>query len=64
MKRTSKTVYQSDSGRELLTMLDGKGVVTVCSVTADELDELATACSAAAEELRACEVSKETMVAE
>lgn len=52
MKRTTKTVYASDEGRELITLKEDKASVLVCGCTADELDQLASACAAAAEELR------------
>lgn len=54
MKRLTKTVFSSDKGRELVSLKDDdQGHVAVCYCSADELDELATACNAAAEELRA-----------
>lgn len=54
MQRTHKTIYSTDDGRQLLTLKpeEMKATVDVCGVTPDELDELATACRAAAEELR------------
>lgn len=54
MKRISKTVYIDDKGRELVTIKDGKALIerAYSACTADELDELASAASAAAEELR------------
>ena len=54
MKRTTKTVYASDKNRALLVIQGGRASVEYQTdyLTADELDELATACQAAAEELR------------
>lgn len=54
MKRTHKTIYSTDDGRQLLTLKpeEMKATVDVCGVTPDELDELSAACLAAAEELR------------
>jgi hypothetical protein len=53
MKRNVKTTYSTDAGRELLYLTpDGKAAVGVHTCTADELDQLATAAMAAAEELR------------
>lgn len=57
MIRTSKIVYADDEGRELLTLKDGKADIvsriTYAGLDADTLDQLAMACAAAAEELRA-----------
>jgi len=53
MKRLERTTYTTDSGRELLFFAgDGRAQITVCSVNADELEELASACQMAADELR------------
>lgn len=55
MKRITKPYYVSDEGRQLLALRDGKVYVEyfAADLTACELDELASACQAAAEELRA-----------
>lgn len=63
MKRTETTTYVTDQGRELLKLLGTTAVVIVCNVNADELDELASACHAAAEELRATQGAEETVTA-
>ncbi len=52
MKRTNKTVYATDADRPLITITGESANVEVFSVTVDELEQLASACSAAAEELR------------
>lgn len=53
MKRINQTAYISDAGTELVKLKDnGQAYVAVCHAGPDLLDELATACSAAAEELR------------
>jgi hypothetical protein len=54
MKRAQKTVFTDDKGRELISIKDCK-VSIECgyrNFTPDELDELASAASAAADELR------------
>jgi hypothetical protein len=55
MKRESKTVFTADAGYDLLSIKNGK-VSIECgyrNFDADMLDELVSAASAAAEELRA-----------
>lgn len=54
MQRLTKTIYSTDDGRQLLTLKpeEQKATVDVCGVTAAELEELASACMVAAEELR------------
>lgn len=54
MKRITKTVYTDDKGRELLTVKNGRATLESAYVeyAPDDLDELASACRAAAEELR------------
>lgn len=52
MKRTTKTVFTSDSGRELVVLSDSKkAAVAVFSCDAEELLELAEACREAAQVL-------------
>jgi hypothetical protein len=55
MQRTNKVIYSDDKGRELLSLKDGKAYFErgYSGYTADELDDLASVCAAAAEELRA-----------
>ncbi len=53
MIRTESTSYATDAGRTLIRIDSGKATVIPSICTADELDELASACSVAAEELRA-----------
>jgi hypothetical protein len=55
MKRVTQTTYQTTSGRTLITIEPSTppvAKVLVCSASADDLDELASASAAAAEELR------------
>lgn len=55
MKRLSQIVFYSDAGRGLVKLpaTGNLATIEVCAVSADELDELAVAASAAADELRA-----------
>jgi hypothetical protein len=57
MQRLTKTVYVSDAGRELVVLKPDSqpeccAYVSVAHCSIDLLDELASACLAAAEELR------------
>jgi len=53
MKRFTRRVYTTDSGRELIVLqTNGTAQVTCYVVTPDELEELASACQMAADELR------------
>lgn len=54
MKRIAKTFYTTDDDKSLLSLAGGKAYVerTYSAYSADELEELAVACRAAAEELR------------
>jgi hypothetical protein len=54
MKRINKTFYQNDKSESLLSLSNGKAYVerAYSGYSADELDELASVCQAAAEELR------------
>lgn len=55
MKRESEPVYRTDEGKKLLTIRGCMATLEIgySPVDADTLDELATAASAAADELRA-----------
>lgn len=53
MKRTESILYQSDDNRTLVRIEGDKATVIPSSCTADELEQLSSACLAAAEELRA-----------
>ena len=59
MRRVTKPYYVSDEGRQLLAVRDGKVFVEyfAADLTACELEELAVACQAAAEELRAIQAA-------
>ena len=53
MKRIQQAVYSSDDGRELIKLSSPtQAYVAICHAGPDLLDELASACRAAAEELR------------
>ncbi len=53
MNRTTSILYETDSGKPLIRLTQGHANIVAATCTADDLDELASACSVAAEELRA-----------
>lgn len=54
MKRIEAVTYKSDKGTTLLSVEDGnRAYISSAFMCPDQLDEMASACAAAAEELRA-----------
>jgi hypothetical protein len=58
MKRTESVLYTTDKGVELIRLCNNYASIIVASCNSDQLEQLASACSAAAEELRSLEAAK------